>query len=124
MNTDFIKWLCEKAEGFEENYKNYLGAAKANTGLYVDTPHDSFKIGQNEPLWRNVYYPLLLQRAIEGVNRKFNKSRNYRIRIDEIGVRVLDGWETELRYWGTSPDIDRSKEHCLKYIWEQENEGC
>ncbi len=117
-DIDFIKWMCEKAEGFE-----YTRIIYDEDDISHILQFDYLKSAHNwnaKELESWYFYPLLLQRAIEGVNRESNNTMKCKIRIDEIGVRVLDGWGEDIRHWGTSPNIDNSKEYCLKYIYEQE----
>ena len=103
MNIDFVKWMIEHADGFEEKgFGGIIGYYKY--GCY------RFKDVQNWYL-----YPLLLQRAIEGVKCAVSICASGYIEIgdpdDPYMLRVSD-----------FKNIDKAKEAALKNIWEQENE--
>lgn len=127
MDIDFIKWMCEKAEGFsiEERTEGPL----LLQGEAIRTEHDYFKLGQEPPLWRTIYYPLLLQRAIEGVNRKCSYQIDdgwygYYIEIgcNQISIHYPDEPYKLYDHLDTQKEIDQAKESALKYIYEQEKE--
>ena len=61
MDINFIKWMVEKAEGFEWIEPDRIGMPHGTW-----TVNDSCK---DNPSWNFLIYPLLLQGAIEGVNR-------------------------------------------------------
>ncbi len=105
MEIDFIKWMCEKAEGFNI-VKNRLRISGEKTFTecllgYFDYAH--------------VYYPLLLQRAIEGVNKEdscFLIMQNHR------GI-YFDTYKNPAVYKDYT-SIDKAKKSALKYIYEQD----
>ena len=110
MDVDRTKWMVGYAEGFEWNSKS------------VVTPHDIIVPGSNQSIWNNVYLPLLLQRAIEGVNRD---KESFNIQQTEAGIEVND--------WGLFDGVtyflfkdydseDQAKIEALKYIKEHTNE--
>ena len=109
MIIDFIKWMVGYAEGFEIKNK---GITMPNNDFL-----DSEDIKDNP-----VYYPLLLQRAIEGYNAKDKKYifiiTNKRIIIvePESGFNIP---ENNFNFHDYT-SIDEAKEQTLKYIWEQE----
>ena len=128
MDIEFIKWLIGYAEGFD--YKTLL----VNTGVikdYIYPPQSKnvaflmssklpeFSLRANEIEKDLVYYPLLLQRAIEGVNRDhkydiqsvYSEEKLWQTAIYEC-VELVDFFESD--------DIDQAKEQALKYIYEQE----
>ena len=63
---DFIKTCCRFAEGFSWREPDKL-----------DMPHGSWTFNsscKNNPSWNFLLYPLLLQRAIEGINNDIDNS--------------------------------------------------
>ena len=109
MNIDFIKWLCEKADGFKVSKDRVVC-------LGWESNHNTVIEGCE--YWNGVYYPLLLQRAIEKIREIIPEY--HELKIDYV---VSYGWS--FRYGSiTSQDFfnnpDQAKESALKYIWEQE----
>ena len=106
MDLDFIKWMVGYAKGFELDED------------YLDSPGNecwALESELNYVAWKEVYYPLLLQRAIEGINRDH-----------EIEI-VQEAWCIALLKLGKSlphfeivGNPDQAKEAALKYIYEQE----
>ena len=108
MNIDFIKWMVGYAEGFEYKYDSF----------------EKWIISPNGDQWfldhlinNKNRYPLLLQRAIEGINRDLNNP--YSISTEQNNIEVyhnklgmMDGWIRD--------DQDQAKILALKYIYEQE----
>jgi len=112
MDMDFIKWMCERAEGFRHVEKMHD----------IECP-DQMYIGEYLIVKNKARYPLLLQRAIEGLNM-----------ISDIWIQILISPDTggsiawkpfmnckyqlngDLYLWP-----DQAKEAALKYIYEQEN---
>jgi signal peptidase I len=110
MNTDFIKWMCEKA-GWKIIGDNIL--FQDGRGIHID------EIKNDVFFWKKTYYPFLLQRAIEGVNR--DHEIEYIIEISDI-VSVCYRNENSYVY-SRDPSIigfDQAKESALKYIYDQE----
>jgi len=109
MNIDFIKWKVEKAGcGFSINI--------INGETWVD--YIGFKIPVAEyDIW--ALKPLLLQRAIEGVNIKTNWLilLGITIKVKHIDHTYLEQFKREIHSVG---EYDKAKESALKYIWEQE----
>lgn len=123
MSFDFIKWLTSKTKDFNVRYETYEPPAQANSGWYCNTPHDSFKIGQDSPLWKKVYYPLLLQTAIEGINADGSE---WIINMDWTEIKFTtyptrSEWQAFL--YRAYDSIDLAKEAALKYIYKQETKG-
>ena len=112
MNIDFIKWMVEYAKGFEFDYHA--------------EGHDFIKIPNkktycvNEIIGDPIVYPLLLQRAIEGWNRKNGI----------VGTRGIVQYNNDIVIYGKGNRLntysfedyteDQAKEEALKYIYEQE----
>ena len=119
MNIDFIKWMCEKAEGFEWEVGSGLEAVKVGTAS-IFTENDisgNRKACLAARLWEPIYYPLLLQRAIEGVNRT---DKTYTIEITEM-VCVFEYLPEDDGIWfNDAKSIDEEKESALMHIYEQE----
>ena len=106
MNIEFIKWLFEKAEGYE--YEEYG---------FIRTPDNYFYefLSENRVMrYYTIDYPLLLQRAIEGVNR----DSDYWIWQTPCKICITDRGEglgeILIEY---NPE---EKESALLYIYEQE----
>ena len=104
MNIDFIKWMVSYAKGFESGPKKFQNISFNNSN-YI-----SIKESMNTAI-----YPLLLQRAIEGINRE-NKNieivqEAWCINLLQIGVDLPD-------FEIVDNNEDQAKEEALKYIWE------
>lgn len=111
-DINFIKWMCEKAEGFRhiENMNDIEGP-------------DQMYIGEYLIVKDNVRWPLLLQRAIEGVNREYYKTGSGTIieqSMSFIAVGTDHKIEREFLFDHKSITIDQAKESALLYIYEQE----
>jgi hypothetical protein len=102
MDTEIIKWMCDKAEGFK------------SIGMRVLVPAGQ-QIRIDNLLLHKGYYPLLLQRAIEGVNREGTAN------IEQLTeqIEVIYGMEVPSFGFGNATE-DQAKESALKYIYEQE----
>lgn len=114
MDTDFIKWMCEKAES--------VSIDNGTTLFLMGNPICICDFQNN-----NFFKKVLLQEAIEGVNKKFNlpgrKTTTLPIMIDQIGVHIHSHWYQIFMDWGASPNIDESKEAALRYVYEWEKKG-
>ena len=113
-NVEFIKWMCEKADGFEWIKGITLNVKGPNGHCYT----------VNEVLIhvRSIIYPLLLQRAIEGVNKEsVEEGTGYLIDINcsDIEVYHIDK-NNRQHFEHVNREIDNEKESALKYIYEQE----
>lgn len=106
MNIDFIKWMVEKAEGFEWERLEGLG-------LMCSYGPWSAKFSC---LSERIYYPLLLQRAIEGWNNGLTKII---IIQSECGCFIFGQEEIDF----SADTYDGSKEKALMYIYEQEKDS-
>lgn len=107
MKTDFIKWMVGYAEGFE-----CKGDQICNPANFMYTL-SNFDADYKKDLWKFTDYPLLLQRAIEGVN----KSSGLSIKQHNT-IIVWNGYYCK-KIFHANP-IDQAKEQALKYIYEQE----
>ncbi len=112
MNINFIKWLVEYADGFDwEEQEGHLfitapDGMKRTLILWTDFSN-----------WHKVYYPLLLQRTIEGINKKYSRIVQGTCTIT-IENRVGDIVYTTS--YITYKHLDTAKEEALKYIYAQE----
>jgi hypothetical protein len=113
-DIDFIKKCCEYADGFEyhNNPSEYGPEVNWKCG-YKDWIQKCGIIGfEFSPLM-----PLLLQRAIEGVN---NSSGDWIIEQHPDGIELYtngNGKENDFFF----EDIDAAKRLALEYIFEQED---
>jgi len=115
MNINFIKWMVGYADGFELKFTGTI-----NHEL-VEYRHRSQMITCD---WHKIetwiLYPLLLQRAIEGINKKnispINQAENH-ITV-ELTYDIL--WDNVKYFHLKDNTFDQIKEEALKYIWEQE----
>ena len=126
MDIDFIKWMIGYAEGFE---LSEMSTDQIRIEIIDIEKVVSFStmiaMGKGDPesnkYWQKIYYPLLLQRAIEGVNR--GESKYWIIQHREriiVRKEFLDGLPY-FRYEDISPD--QAKEATLKYIYKQESKN-
>ena len=93
---DFIKWLCERAEGFE-----YCEGSEPEYDDIKD-PND-WCTALNVVGYDSVLYPLLLKLAVRTVVLKMHDSTE----VEKI--QIIDAFCS-----------DEIAEQWLKYIWEQE----
>ena len=113
---EFIQYFKDRAEGFD-TYEETEGLL-LNQGTYIATPHDEFAIDQDSPLWRKVYYPLFLQRAVEGVNTSL---KGWFISQDCQGIRVYRDGDSYYPFnYDDYKNVDMAKEASLIYVWECE----
>ena len=108
MDLDFIKWMVGYAEGF------ILGVDDS-----VIFCHQTWELPRSLKFvedWE--LYPLLLQRAIEGINN----SENYDIVQTRSNIVIYGYYKNpEPVYFELEPKLsDQAKEAALKYIYEQE----
>lgn len=117
MNIDFIKWMCEKADNI--GYDHEFGKDHIIFGNYAIYNLQDPAFDLNEADWAYVYYPLLLQRAIEGVNKS-----NGRLDIeqDKSMIRICDNKNsiTNRCTLDKYDSIDAAKEAALMWVFEQE----
>ncbi len=119
MDMGFFKWTCEKAEGFK--FHEEMNDVECPDQMYIACDI----IEKNR-----VRYPLLLQRAIEGVNK------NSRINTDDLciksepssmSVETNNPYPKKVEYlmfgnesYDHFKTIDEAKEAILRFIYEQE----
>ena len=110
MNIEFIKFLVKYAEGFDLREKK-------DGSVYIW--YKDFSIITTTDYYKWFIYPLLLQRAIEGINLS---KTEYSIDLINDLVEVCKG-EYSLKVILPSAKgitYDKAKEQALKYVWEQE----
>ena len=106
----FTFFMVEKAEGFVMSGDNI----QYTTTGWLEDPV-CWQI-----LNETVYYPLLLQRAIEGVNRDFHLGIcKYKINQDSMAIRIKCGGVI-VNQDHLGDNVEYAKESALKYIHEQE----
>jgi len=122
MNIDFIKWRVSYADGFELITDDILDfeIAIPLKNNFLQSWCNHFRTD----IWKQIYDPLLSQRAIEGINKAH-------LNNNKIPVIIIDATDVEVRYylsdrndWQKCLDnfksIDDAKTAALKYIYEQE----
>ena len=112
MDINFIKWMVGYADGFE--FDNYVLECSDDAAFYMGSNTESMK-DVFKKTFDNIYYPLLLQRAIEGVNRDCP----YIWIVQDEWIRVM-GTELQQELMHKDSFDDQAKESALKYIYEQE----
>lgn len=127
LDIDIIKWMVEYAEGFE--YFDVSDVIKFPDGISLGLRGTlTGYVGADwEKRFNHVYYPLLLQRAIEGVNKNHNPEILCDPRIyqepDFIKVYLIPhGTQIEKTEYFQIPDnADEAKTKALKYVKSQES---
>ena len=106
MNIEFIKWLVGYAEGFE-SLNNNDGSLNGIHYRHI------YAFGD---IQKSAVYPLLLQRAIEGINASevsfFIAYNSDFVITYEYGGKNYNHFSVE------SLGIDQAKEEALEYVWE------
>jgi hypothetical protein len=111
MNIDFIKWMCDKAEGFE-----VVGDCLEIRNIY--SIRFSQIEGDNCISFTNMVYRLLLQEALEWINRE---SIYYSISQDFSSIDVITNGGILISIDIKNKNNEyQAKESALKYIYEQE----
>ena len=113
LTPDEIKKLIEIAKPEEFNcYEDIDGLT-----LVIGIKHETLFIDNNMVL-EEVFYPLFLQRCIEGINRKSLNGNTWTYIETTINqIVVFDGEESYKPFEDNS--IDQAKEEALRYILEQ-----
>ena len=107
-DIDFIKKCCEYADGF----RIIGGDIVIPSGDYITNTEKHYQ-------WPNLIYPLLLQRAIEGVN---NGCVAQIIQADEeIESLTTKGFRFKTFRHAEHKSIDATKRAVLEYVFEQES---
>ena len=113
MNIEFIKWLVSYAEGFEIMDGVFIRVPSGCKGY----PEDWV----NNTVWQDLDYPLLIHRAVIGINE--DEESNYDITLypDSIEVGAYHDGTKDLTYEDVT-NYEKGIEQALKYIYEQEAE--
>lgn len=115
MNIDFIKWMVGYAEGFDL-YNNgddmFSDWVLYHNGYEADPLAGDFH--------KTAQAQLLLQRAVEGVNREGGKGWFFCMDCEDI-IAYEYGNYPDRKYFKPINyfNIDQAKEKALMYIWEQ-----
>lgn len=112
LSVEMIKKGCEFAEGFERISKD-LGIT--NTHIVYEPNEKEYVIFFSDVVWGEVYYPLFLQRVIEGLKLKYKEKL---ISINNSDgcwyCSIYDGWCSEM-----FDTPEQCKGSAIKYIFEQ-----
>jgi hypothetical protein len=112
LNVEFIKWMVDLAEGFE--ISDFGNVALDYKGVY----HEVLNIEISTLLL------LLLQRAIEGVNREANKQPDdvdtWAINIEPCAIMAFLNFGEKCKPYSYHDydTIDTAKIDALFYVWE------
>ena len=128
MNKDFIKWLADYADGFSITENGWLREPDEDCYTNLENEED---LGND--LFVKITYPLLLQRAIEGINKDLDKFEIFQnpycvwVRDERYGLTSIQNYYFEDIIHKDEPYIlcdtpDQAKESALKYIMEKEIE--
>jgi hypothetical protein len=110
LNLEFIKWMVKQSYGYEIN---------TDKG-YIQTP-DGNILGISTCIRNSVYLPLLLQRAIEGLNPQWYE---WKIAEDHIDITRMNPDDSYSHVWDKQfiynhyDTIDTAKIDALFYVWE------
>lgn len=104
-DIDFIKWMCDKADDF--------------TWVDPRIVHKDYGDVHVDFCGTEALYPLLLQRAIEGLNRSNGKFLITQW-PETIDIVKNDSHCDPVYNSETIKDFDKAKESALKYIYEHE----
>lgn len=110
---DFIKWMCERAEGYSWGV-NITTVRCPDNRIY----RFGLTASIDSMAWERIYYPLLLQRAIEGINRIPSGD----IAVIQYPCAIKAGYKNEWKvfFFPKYKSFDQAKEAALKYVYEQE----
>lgn len=113
LSVEELEKACEFADGFE--IANTVGDKE----LWVNTGRGTVigtRINENNKQWELIYYPLFLQRVIEGMN----KGDDFSITQHWDVIEIEDDSFNSLTTIGKTciGTIDQAKEQAIKYILE------
>jgi len=107
IDNEFIEWLVSYAEGF----KMFDGDVKWSEYSYISP---------SRIVSDNILYPLLLQRAIEGINKSNIIEHSIEQGIKGICVYLKNdsyGWLDKNFFFTNFKSIDKTKEEALFFIY-------
>jgi len=125
MDIDFLKKCVEKAEGFELKREKAI-KSPGGSHFYPDKPICNIPGGFNgtlsvQEMWMIDYYPHLIQKAIEGVNRD---ETNWTIWTNQYLKYIYANWKDGnnrlSQKYSIKDNIDEAKTAALKYVFRQE----
>ncbi len=108
MNIDKIKWMVERAEGFEFTTDNFISVMSSDALWSVETLLND-----------EILFPHLLTRTIEGINRHWLEGGIYHIVQGKSYVSIYTLGSSDIQKFSTI-DIDEAKTAAIDYVWEQE----
>jgi len=116
MNIELIKWGCQYAEEFE--YKRSVMVKSLGFRDTIEAPDGNIMVYEDfdSKEWITLYYPLFLQRVIEGVNK--NDNDIVIVQDDNIIAVVSYSFEKEVTI-EDSGTPDQAKEAALIWIMER-----
>ncbi len=109
MNIDKIKWMVSYADGFTYGVS------------HVNYKHmDAFpRIFKDVPEWG--FFPHLLTRTIEGINRHWLEGGIYHIVQGKSHVSVYTLGSSDIQKYSMN-EPDEAKQTAIDYVYEQEQE--
>ena len=111
IDTDFIKWMVGYAEKFEI------------CNGWIRTPDEDcrFELVNKADFideeWVAMVYPLLLTKAIDGINMT---NKTYTIEVGEQVCVYEYMPEDDGIYFSTAKTVDKERERALHYLYEME----
>ena len=119
QRIELIKWSCENG------YADGFGPIETEPRLMCKVPVSSNHLCSEHiyiedcAFWDNIYYPLFLQRTIEGINRIFEEWRI--TQTNSLVLAILKEESGDAFMLKNYPTIDQAKESALLYIMEEMN---
>ena len=114
-DLDFVKKCCEYADGFE----HFVGIDHGYETDNISDPHDrEHEVEEFDLKHNQVEYPLLLQRAIEGVNM----GNRFEISMFKDRLFVTDYEKVcgDPFFYRKFTSVNTAKRSALEYVFEQE----
>jgi len=108
MNIDFIKWLV----GYAEEFKCVDNSDGSFNGIHYRHIYSMDNVPES------ALYPLLLQRAIEGINA--SESPFFIAQNSDFVIAYEYGGKNYNHFSIMDLGVDQAKEEALEYVWEQE----
>jgi len=118
MEIDYIKWLVSYAEKWDLdiNGDNWSIRSPQMSSIFNEDDITNTE-RRGYALWHNMLYPLLLQKAIEGIN----KEEGFELIQTRSNIIVYDFTGAPPLNFELEPDNEiEAKEEVLKYIYNQE----
>ena len=109
MNIDKIKWCVERAEGCRLQFDGLVYL------LWVDDVNTTLTTSY----YSSVFYPHLLTRTIEGINRHWLEGGIYHIVQGKSYVSVYTLGSSDIQKYSMN-EPDKAKQSAIDYVYEQE----